>query len=71
MCRQETMLDSYEAWEWNIVEQGFLVGFLAVIANGGSRGVVFAWNEIVFSKVDSKMRQFSAAVKLKRQSDDL
>ena len=54
-----------------MVGHGFLEGFLAVNAYGRSVGVVVAWNKMVFTKVASKMGQFSVAVKLKRHNDDL
>ena len=54
-----------------MVGHGVLEGFLAVNANGRSGGVVIAWNEMVSTKVASRMGQFSVAVKLQRNSDDL
>ena len=57
--------------EHGAVGQDFLEGFLVANANGHSGGVVTAWNDMVFSKVDSRMGQFSAAVKLKRHSNNL
>ena len=70
-CIQEIMLESYETRDWNMVGRGFLEGFPAVNINGQSTGVVVAWNEMLFTKVDSRMGQFSMAVKLKRHSDEL
>ena len=40
-------------------------------AVGHSEGVVIAWNEVVFSRVDAWTDQFSAVAKLKWQTDDL
>ena len=55
-----------EVRDWNGIGRCFLDGFLAVNAVGRSRGVVVAWNEAVFSRVDAWTGQFSAVVKLKR-----
>ena len=55
----------------NMVGRRFLEGFLAVNANKRSGGLVVAWNETLFTKVYTRMGQFSVAVKLKRQSNDL
>ena len=71
MCIQETKLECCETQDWNMVGRGFLEDFLAVNANGRSGRVIVAWNETLFTKVNAKMRQFSVAVELKRQSDDL
>ena len=54
-----------------MVGQCFLEGFLAVNANGQSDRVVVLWNEMVFTKVNSRMGQFSVAVKLMRYSYEL
>ena len=47
------MLERCEAWCWNMVGRGFLEGFLAVNATRCSRGMVVAWNKMVFAQVDS------------------
>ena len=54
-----------------MVGRGLLEDFLAVNANGRSRGVVIAWSETVFTKVSYRMGQFSVAIKVKRHSNDL
>ena len=71
VCIQETKLECCETHDWNRVGRGFLEDYLAVNANGRSRRVIVTWNKTVFTKVDARMRQFSVAVELKRQSDDL
>ena len=68
---QETKLENCEERDWSSVGRGFLEGFLVVNANGCSGGVVVAWNNMMFCKVDSRMGQFSTAVKLKRRSNNL
>ena len=70
-CIQETKLERCETLDWNMIGRGFLESFLEINANRQSRGVTVTWNETVFTNVDARMGQFSVAVKLKRQSDDL
>ena len=49
--------------------RGFLDGFSVVNAVGRSGGMVVAWNEAMFSRVDAWRGQFSVGVKLKRWMD--
>ena len=69
VCLQETMWEWCEVRDCNGVRRGFLDGFLAVNAIGHYGGVVVAWNEATFSRVDAWIDQFSVGVKLKLQSD--
>ena len=49
-CLQQTMLERCKVRDWNVVEHGFLEGFVAVIVIERSRGVVIAGNEARFAK---------------------
>ena len=65
-CIQETKLERCKTQDWNMVGRGFLEGFLEVNANGCLGGVIVTWNETVFTKVDTRMGQFSVAIKFKK-----
>ena len=67
VCLQETMFEKCEPRDWNLVERGFLEGFLAIDATGRSMAMVVAWSEIILSKVDMWSVQFSTAANLKRE----
>ena len=64
-------MEEWETNDWRMVGRDALEGFLAVNANGRSGGLLIAWNEGLYQKVESWSGQFIKAVKLTRKIDGI
>lgn len=69
VCLQETMLATCEDRIWKSVGRGQLDGYVAINAIGRSGGVIIAWNETLFAKVEEWKGAHVVATKLARLTD--
>ena len=59
---QETTQETYDAQAWNVFGHGHVEGYMALKAVGRSVGVVVAWNESLFAKVNQSVGRHVVAV---------